>query len=108
MPLGDFRSIYLPYCLERQENGSYAVLNREYKPVGFNTNEHISYEDYPVTTNFKKLGPMTAKRLSYDQSESLDKVYLYNDGCLPTSSKESMEAYLEKIAVLAKLEVDDA
>jgi hypothetical protein len=41
MPLGDFRSIYLPYCLDKQADGSWLVLNREYKPVGFNTKSHV-------------------------------------------------------------------
>lgn len=50
MPLGDFRSVYLPYCLKRQEDGSDVVLNREYKPVGFNTREHIPYEEHPVSS----------------------------------------------------------
>ena len=37
MPLGDFRSVFMPYCLRKQKDGRYVVLNREYKPVGFFT-----------------------------------------------------------------------
>jgi hypothetical protein len=29
MPLGDFRSVHLPYIIKRQEDGTYVVLNRD-------------------------------------------------------------------------------
>jgi len=105
MPLGDFRSIYMPYCLEKQDDGSYAVLNREYKPVGFNTREHIDYKAFPVTTPFKGVGQGVAKKLSYKGSEDTETIYLYNDGCVPTQSAENMNAYLKRLTILAKLKV---
>ena len=103
--LGDFRAIYLPYCLDRQDDGSYAVLNRQYKPVGFNTDNFIKYNDYPVTTKFKGLGPGTAKKLSPDGDGDLDRIYLYDDGCNPLNSLNHMESYLKKLSILAKLQV---
>ncbi len=103
MPLGDFRSIYMPYCLKKQEDGSYAVLNREYKPVGFNTRDFINYEDYPVTTTLKGIGPGVAKKLSYSGSDDTETIYLYNDGCVPVHSTSNMNAYLKKLGTLAKL-----
>lgn len=106
MPLHDFRSIYLPYCLKKQEDGKYAVLNREYKPVGFNTKEFIKYEEFPVTTAFK-ITKAKARKLSYEGSEDTDCIYLYNDGCVPTQNKKNMSSYLEKIELLAKLDVSD-
>ncbi len=105
MPLGDFRSIYMPYCLQKQEDGSYAVLNREYKPVGFNTRQHIEYEDFPVTTKFKGIGPGVAKKLSWNDSDDTDTIFLYNDGSVPTQSTENMNKYLKKLSILAKLTV---
>jgi hypothetical protein len=80
MALNDFRAIYLPYCIERKADGSWLVLNRQYKPVGFNTTEHIRYEDYPVATHFKGLGPATLAKLSYSGEAQGDRVYLYDDG----------------------------
>lgn len=103
MPLFDFRSIYLPYCLKKQPSGKYVVLNREYKPVGFNTKEWIKYEDFPVETAFR-ITKASAKKLSYKLSEDTECIYLYNDGCIPTQSKKNMGVYLEKLARLAKLE----
>ena len=34
--------------LQKQPDGRYAVLNREYKPVGFCTRKYVTYEEYPV------------------------------------------------------------
>lgn len=106
MPLGDFRSVYLPYCLKKQEDGSYVVLNREYKPVGFNTRDYIQYDEHPVSSRLKGIGPGTAKKLSCEVSENTDVIYLYNDGCVPVHSKANMDAYLKKLAILAKLDID--
>lgn len=106
MPLHDFRSIYFPYCIQKQEDGSWVVLNREYKPVGFNTRNYINYGDYPVATKFKRLGPATLDKLAYSGTATGNVVYLYNDGCVPTHSAENMKAYMKKLQLLAKLEVD--
>ena len=105
MPLGDFRSIYLPYCIKKQDDGSYVVLNREYKPIGFNTNDFITYSEFPVSSKLTGIGPGTAKKLSHEGSENTDTIFLYNDGCIPTHSKENMDSYLKKISILAKLKV---
>ena len=107
MPLGDFRSVYLPYCLKKQEDGTYLVLNREHNPVGFNTKDHIVCEEYPVSSRLMGIGAATAKKLSYDESESTECIYLYNDRCVPTHSSENMNAYLRKIKILAKLEIKE-
>ena len=53
MPLGDFRAVFLPDCLQKQEDGHYAVLNREYKPVGFYTRNWVKYEKHPVLVKLK-------------------------------------------------------
>jgi len=103
MPLNDFRSIYMPYCLKLQEDGAYTVLNREYKPVEFNTRKYVTYSEYPVTTKFKGIGPGTATKLSYTGSDDVKFIYLYNE-CDPTSSSANMAAYLKKLETLAKLQ----
>ena len=38
-------AVYMPYCLQRQEDERYAILNREYKPLGFITKDWIKYDD---------------------------------------------------------------
>jgi len=46
MPIDNPRAIFLPYCIQRLEDGRYVVLNRNYKPLGFRTTEFLRYEDY--------------------------------------------------------------
>jgi len=105
MPLSDLCSTHLPYCLKRQEDGTYVVLNREYKPLGFVTNDHVKYGDFPIAVKISRLTATVARRLSYGGSTALDEIFLYNDGCIPTASADHMQAYLQRLAVLAKLRV---
>jgi hypothetical protein len=105
MPLHDCRSVHLPYCLKRLPDGRYVVLNREYKPLGFQTQEWIEYEQYPIAVTLKRFGPKTAARISWKGSPDLAWIYLYDDGCYPTASAADMQAYLKRLAILAKLEV---
>lgn len=103
MPLNDFRSVHLPYCLMRQDDGSYVVLNREYKPIGFKTENWVDYEKYPIAVKIKGLTARTAAKISYKGSTDLDAIYLYNDGCIPTRSAKNMREYLNRLDILAKL-----
>lgn len=101
MALGDFRAVFLPYCLARQQDGRYAVLNREYKPVGFFTHEYVTYEEHPVLVKLK-ITKAVAKKISDTGKEGVDKVFLYRDSTNPLRSKANMDTYLAKIALLAK------
>ncbi len=104
MAIENVRAVYFPYCIQKQEDGSWVLLNRNYKPVGFNTSDFIKYEDYPVAMKIKGIGPSILKKLSYKDEESSDMVYLYNDGSVPTSSASAMSAYLKKLEILLKLQ----
>ncbi|MEZ2236966.1 hypothetical protein [Microcoleus sp.] len=106
MALNDFRAIFLPYCLDKQSDGRYVVLNRGYKPIGFKTRENIKYEDYPICVELKGIGSVTAAKLSFEGDPNTDRIYLYNDGCVPTQSAEHMKNYLERLKILAKLKVE--
>ncbi|PID44074.1 MAG: hypothetical protein CSB48_02840 [Proteobacteria bacterium] len=102
MEHSDFRYTYLPYCLKKQKDGNYAVLNRNYKPLGFITRDLIEYEKFPVLSSL----PITktlATKLSYKGDDNLDDIYLYNDGTNPLNSKADMDTYLKRIALLAPL-----
>ena len=105
MPLNDFRSVHLPYCLKRLPDGRYVVLNREYKPLGFKTSAQVHYEEYPIAVKFKGLTQKVAAKLSYKGSEDLDSIFLYNDGCIPTRSAQNMQDYLHRLEILAKLKL---
>jgi hypothetical protein len=107
MPLGEFRAVFLPYCLKKLPDGRYVVLNRRYKPLGFTTKGHVIYEDYPIAVRFKGLTAKVAAKISCRGDTNLDEIHLYHDGSIPTSCAANMQAYLSKLAVLAKLSVVD-
>lgn len=103
MALNDFRAIYLPYCLKKQEDGKYVVLNREYKPLGFNSYEQFDYSNYPIASNLKGITEKKAIELSWNDSPDKENIFLYNDGTNPIKSKSNMTEYLKKLESLAKL-----
>ncbi|NNM70195.1 MAG: hypothetical protein HKM00_09590 [Gallionella sp.] len=103
--MDDFRATYLPYCLIQQADGRYAVVNRRYKPLGYLTGEWVEYADKPILCHLAGLDPATTRKLSWNGSENTDRVYLYNDGCVPTASDKNMNDYLGRVAILAKLKV---
>ena len=105
MPSGDFRAIFLPYCLKKQVDGSYVVLNRNYKPLGFKTAEHVDYLEYPISVKMQGIKPKLAAKLSISGSPDTKDIFLYNDATVPIQGKKNMIAYLEKLEILAKLKL---
>jgi len=105
MSLGHFVTVFLPYCLEKQPDGKYAVLNREYKPVGFKTTELVKYSDYPVCVEIKRMTPTLAASLSCHGKQDTDKIHLYDDVSDPRHSRANLSAYLDRLSSLATLEV---
>jgi hypothetical protein len=99
-----FGYISLPYVLQQQRDGSYLVLNRKYKPIGFLTDEWVKYEKYPIAHHFVRLDEETIEKLSIPESRDGD-IYLYKDTSTPTIGKKNMTAYLEKLGILMKLDV---
>ena len=107
MPLTDVRMVHLPYCLDRQPDGRYVILNREYKPLGFKTRDRVDYGAYPIAVKLKDLTEAKAAKLSHEGSENLDRIYLYNDATVPTRSAVHMRSYLERLEVLMSLKIED-
>lgn len=105
MPSGDFRAVFLPYCIQKLDDGRFVVLNRDYKPLGFKTREHIVYEDYPICVNMPGLTSRVAEKLSWKESPETKEIFLYNDGSVPTRSAGDMNRYLDRLARLAKLKI---
>jgi hypothetical protein len=97
--------IALPYCIQKQEDGSYVVLNRKYKPIGFLTEERLDYGKYPIQVRFKGLKEKTIRRISVDGDPDDGAIYLYGDGSKPTQSAKNMRDYLERLSVLMSLKV---
>jgi hypothetical protein len=105
MPSGDFRAVFLPYCLRKQDDGSYVVLNRDYKPLGFKTAEHVDYAKYPIGVKIPGIKPKLAAKLSISGKTDTDQIFLYNDATVPIQGKQNMAAYLGRLEILAKLKL---
>lgn len=100
------RKTHFPYCLDRQPDGSYAILNRNYKPIGMTTGEWVDYMTAPGRVRFKRMGPSTAVRLSHNGSEELARIYLYDDGSAPDRGPRELAAYLERLGRLMALKIE--
>lgn len=100
------REVFLPYCLLRQADGSYVVCNRRYKPLGMTVKDWVDYEALPVRIRFKRLTAVTARNLSWCGSEDLERIYLYNDGTVPTDSAANWKAYSARLEILAGLKAE--
>lgn len=104
-----FRHLYLPYCLDQQPDGRYAVLNRHYKPLGMPGGKWVNYADHPeCLVALKGLTPLKAKKISARGEPGTDRIYLYNDGCQPDASAGDWAAYAARLNVLQKLEAGEA
>lgn len=99
----EFRWVFLPYCIDRQPDGRYAVLNRRYKPVGMTVTSFVTYTEYPCLVKFKDLTEEVATQVSAKGDARLDRIYLYNDACVPTHSQADWDAYSRRLHLLATL-----
>lgn len=100
-----FDYIFLIYCIQKQSDGRYVFLNRDYSPVGFALDGHVNYEDYPCLFEVKGLTPARATEISHSSSDDVERIYLYNDGCSPWKGKTHWDAYCERVKVLNKLKL---
>lgn len=101
-----FRWVFLPRVLLRQADGSYVVCNRRYKPVGLTITEHVDYAQYPVRVKIRGLTKATARLLSFNGSDNLQLVALYDDTCVPTDSAQNWAAYSARLERLSRLKVE--
>lgn len=102
----ELRHTHFIYCLDQQADGSYVFLNRNYKPVGFIDVSFTNYDEYPVAVHIKGLTAAKAEKISYKSDPSTNRIYLYNDGCVPTDSAKYMTEYLKRLGVIASLKID--
>ena len=104
--VSELRQLVLIYCLQRQPDGSYIALNRRYKPLGFAATERVDYEASPVRFKFKRaLSAAQVAALSFAGESDPQRIYLYNDGCIPTDSAAHWAAYSARLERLAGYKV---
>jgi len=103
----ELRHTHFPYCLDRQQDGTYVLLNRNYKPIGFMTDKWVKYDEHPVGVKIKGLTAKIAAELDARGRENLDRIYLYNDGATPSGGPEHMQAYLSRLAKLMALRIEE-
>lgn len=101
------RKIFLIYCLERLNDGSYIPLNRNYKPLGVFGREWVEYESHPSRFKFKRtLSAQQVAALSCKGDTDPQRIYLYLDGSAPTGSAANWRAYSERLERLAGLKIE--
>lgn len=105
MALNTFCDIYLPYCLLRQPDGRHAILNRAYKPLGFNTHDHVAYEDYPILASFYRLTAKAAEKASWNGSPDTDSIMLYDSYSNPQRSPKYFKEYVMRLKYLNGLKI---
>jgi len=99
---------FFPYGMDKQEDGTWVFFNRDYKPVGMTGDQWLNYTDYPSRVTLKKLGPATREKLSIHGNGHADdnnRIYFYDDGTAPLLSEKDMNAYMRKLEILMRLEI---
>lgn len=83
-------------------------MNREYQPLGHDTETFAKQVDYEQHIKIKSITEKRAEKLSCNgKGYKEGRIYLYTDSCRPTDSKVYMEAYLERLSLLMKLKTED-
>ena len=106
--LHNFLKINFPYGIELNELGKWVAFNREYKPLGWNTNEYVKYEDYPIATKFNGLTEnflIQLGNVKRDDNDKIVKVYLYDDATNPNKGGIYWDNYAEKLKMLSQIKV---
>lgn len=105
----DFRQSCLPYLMRKKINGEFIFLNREYKPIGFDVNICVNYEDYPISKCFnitkkqlEKLKLLGCKIQTYENRDYEYDVFFYDDAS-NILLKENRKKYFDIISYLIDL-----
>ena len=101
-----FRMFFLPYCLQRLADGSYEVLNRKYMPLGLFADKAVEGQELPMRFKFKRaLSARQVAALSFNGDTSTERIFLYNDSCVPTGRDAHWKAYAKRLKKLAAYKV---
>ena len=81
-----------PYGMEKCPDGSWTIFDRRYEPI-----------DRLAQSAAKRLDAATRARLSWTGSDPGDRLWFYDDGCMPMSSKACKNAYDARLRLLNSL-----
>ena len=113
--------VYFPYCLERVGDAHrWVLLNRHYKPLGMHGLDWIDYAPHAFKSRIadatwaelawghdmpELTGHGSGNGLKYDKEGKLFQVFFYFDGCDPKFGAANLNAYMRRLAKLARMEV---
>jgi hypothetical protein len=85
---------WLPYVVHpiAEQKSDCIVLNRNYKPVGMASRQHVRYEDFPHLHMMLK--GESWRKFAYPGAED---AYLFEDGSRPWLSRQAADAYLDRL-----------
>lgn len=106
MPIGKLMHTEFPYCLHREENGDCLLLNRSYKPLGQQDTSWVEYGTHPSRFKIDGRSLAAIEKIStlvhrYEDG-SIEKLYFYNDSCIPAESTMHWNAYQKRLSTLGK------
>ena len=102
----EVRRLMFPYGMAKNPDGTWTMFNRQYKPVGVISDAWEEWDNPRHKMKFKGLRKPTLAKLDYEGQGTGDRIYFYNDGCIPTDGAKNMNAYLAKLKVLMALQID--
>ncbi|MBL0115814.1 MAG: hypothetical protein IPP45_10605 [Sphingomonadales bacterium] len=103
--MSEIRRVVFPYGMEKNPDGTWTLFNRQYKPVGVISNEWEDWDNPRHKMRLKGLRRPTLAKLDWRGDGTKDRIYFYNDGCVPTHSAKHMASYLEKLRILMALKI---
>lgn len=116
MSLNNFFSINFPYGLEKGKNNNWFAFNRSYVPLGWHdkkddgfnaeVRDNVSASYGGLTDKLLKELAVSESGVGYDAQGKINKIMLYDDSCIPNTSKKNWETYISKLYKLSKLTID--
>lgn len=110
--------INMPYCLKRNTQNEWVMLNKQYLPLGWNNPEvsesiekDSAYANFPVYTAYEDLNNDVIKEIAgdftlyTDDNGNINQFYLYSSSNMPTNTASSWNDYTKRIKRLSSLKV---
>lgn len=98
------RQAFFPYGMARNQDGSWTLFNRMYKPVGVVSEDWADWDDPGHKLKIKGLSAAKLAKLDVHELGTGNQIYFYNDEFNPEASASNLNLYLKKLAVLIGLQ----